>query len=421
MCEDEQLRCEGACTDVSEDPLNCGGCGEACGQDFLCVQSTCLCPEPSTACGDVCVNLKTSTTACGDCETACDPGDACADGNCAAVADVAIGQQTSWAVLEDGRAMCWGRNESGQCARPPSDTPVERPQWSRLLGTDVRKIALGERHGCAIKIDGSVWCWGNGQFGQLGDGRTEVAGAPAPVPGLESVVDLAAGNDHTCAQTEDGGVLCWGLGRQGQIPGGQDLVLAPTALDLVGAADSIHLGATSTCVLVAEANPGCVGEPALGTVPGDKPAVAKIALGREHGCLMYAGGGVGCWGDNTRGQGGVEGFDELPTVADVEGIAGATDVVVGDAFSCALLADDGGVACWGAGDRGQLAQADLEQSATPLTIDLPETTVALAAGPDFACALGSDGITRCWGAGDMAQLGRGGALADSPDPAGVRW
>jgi hypothetical protein len=420
VCEEGQRRCDGVCSDVSADPLNCGACDNACGRDFVCVQSTCLCPEPGSSCGEICINLGTSTELCGDCETSCDPGSACASGECAAVADIAVGVGTACGVLEDGRAMCWGRNDAGQCARGPSAEPVERPALSRFLGGEVSKIALGEQHGCARKSDGTVWCWGEGAFGQLGDGRTD-PGAPAPIPDLTDAVDIEAGGNHTCVRKDDGSVLCWGLGRAGQIPGGQDIVLIPTALELVEPAVSIHLGPATTCVLVAEARPGCTGELALGTIPGEKPRVADMAVGNSHGCLLYEGGAVACWGANDQGQGGVEGFDDLPTVVDVAGVGTASDVVVGDAFSCVLLEADGGVACWGSNARGQLAQDALVGSNTPLVINLPAATLALRAGPDFACALGADGITRCWGAGDTAQLGRGGPLEDDPDPAGVRW
>lgn len=420
LCQEGQLRCEGSCREVAADPLNCGACDRACGRDFVCVQSTCLCVEPATACGDVCLDVDASAEFCGNCDTSCDPGEACADGDCTAVAQLGAGVANACATLVDGRVMCWGRNASGQCARAPSEVPVLRPSIARLIGGEVDVTALGDRHGCARKVDGTVWCWGNGAFGQLGDGRMDTAGAPAPVPDLADVADIAAGDDHTCVRKTDGSVLCWGLGRAGQIPGGRDVVAVPTVLDLVEPARSIHLGPATTCVLVTDARPGCAGELALAPIPAQKPKVASMAPGTSHGCLLYEGGAVACWGANDAGQGGVEGFDELPTVADVDGVGAATAVVVGDAFSCALLEADAGVACWGSNARGQLAQRDLAQSHTPLTIALPVTTQRLAAGPDFVCALGADGVTRCWGAGDQGQLGRG-ELTDRGEPSGVGW
>ncbi len=421
LCQEGQRRCDDVCTEVTEDPLNCGACDNDCGRDFVCVQSTCLCPEPGSTCGDVCVNLSTSTELCGDCETTCDAGAACASGSCSAVVGVSAGVESVCGLLEDGRAMCWGRNDVGQAARAPTVAPVPRPALARLLGANVTDIAMGENHACARKSDGTVWCWGEGAFGKLGDGRDDVSGAPAPIPDLTDVADVEAGWDHTCARKNDGSVLCWGLGRLGQIPGGQDIVNTPTAVDLVGPATSIHLGPSTTCALVEGARPGCAGTLTLGAIPEGKPPVVDMAIGAVHGCLLYVGGTVACWGGNESGQAGVDGFDEVPTVVDVEGVGAASEVVVGAEFSCVILQADGGVACWGSNRHKELAQDALEETHTPLMINLPVSTVKLVAGDAFVCALGSDAITRCWGRGDMAQLGRGGELADSPDPAGVRW
>ena len=107
-------------------------------------------------------------------------------------------------------------------------------------------------------------------------------------------------------------------------------------------------------------------------------------------------------------------------MVDLADLTDVTSLVVGDAFSCALRGD-GGVACWGSNDRKQLAQDTVENTFSPMMVALPSETVQLVSGADFACALGADAIARCWGANDMAQLGRGGALEDSLDPAGVRW
>lgn len=42
-----------------------------------------------------------------------------------------------------------------------------------LVMTDVVQTSLGSGHTCAVKIDGSLWCWGRNDHGQLGDGTTE--------------------------------------------------------------------------------------------------------------------------------------------------------------------------------------------------------------------------------------------------------
>ncbi|MBK6534699.1 MAG: hypothetical protein IPF99_35665 [Deltaproteobacteria bacterium] len=68
----------------------------------------------------------------------------------------------------------------------------------------VVQVAAGAAHSCARRADGSVQCWGDNQFGQLGDGTTIARSVPTPVLGLSGVVDISAGRQHTCARLGDG-------------------------------------------------------------------------------------------------------------------------------------------------------------------------------------------------------------------------
>jgi hypothetical protein len=74
---------------------------------------------------------------------------------------------------------------------------------------------------CAIQ-DAETWCWGNGRYGRLGDGTTDNADVPVRVQGLPGVaVELALGYGHTCARIVDGTVYCWGRGELGQLGDGR--------------------------------------------------------------------------------------------------------------------------------------------------------------------------------------------------------
>ena len=71
-------------------------------------------------------------------------------------------------------------------------------------------IAAGDRFSCALRPDGTVWCWGDGGSGQLGDGSLLPRSAAGQVSDLARVVQIDAGLEHACARRDDGSVLCWG-------------------------------------------------------------------------------------------------------------------------------------------------------------------------------------------------------------------
>ncbi len=72
----------------------------------------------------------------------------------------------------------------------------------------------------ALKSDGTVWAWGDNEFGQLGDGTTIVSIIPVQIPGLNGVIALAAGRNHTVALKSDGTVWAWGFNAYGQLGDG---------------------------------------------------------------------------------------------------------------------------------------------------------------------------------------------------------
>src|SRR5690606_16415240 len=76
-----------ACTDLTSDTMNCGGCGFACGLGLECVQADCRCPAGSAECDDdpatVCETpVLDDPLNCGDCGVICSQDSTCAGGNC---------------------------------------------------------------------------------------------------------------------------------------------------------------------------------------------------------------------------------------------------------------------------------------------------------------------------------------------------
>lgn len=74
-------------------------------------------------------------------------------------------------------------------------------------------------HTCAIDIVGYVWCWGWDEFGQLGNGTSDLNQHPNPlkIKSLTNIVEISAGYSHTCAINTTGSIWCWGGNTNGQL------------------------------------------------------------------------------------------------------------------------------------------------------------------------------------------------------------
>ena len=96
---------------------------------------------------------------------------------------VSLGALHACMLSRDGRAFCWGANESGQVGTNALDEP--RPVRVAGLG-DVRfsRVSAGSKESCALTVEGLAYCWGNNDHGQLGDGMTRGRSSLAPVIGV---------------------------------------------------------------------------------------------------------------------------------------------------------------------------------------------------------------------------------------------
>jgi alpha-tubulin suppressor-like RCC1 family protein len=136
------------------------------------------------------------------------------------VLQVAAGGAHTCALLS-GAVKCWGDNSNRQLGigfAPDggniSNTDV--PTDVQNLPSDIVQITCGANHTCALKNDGTAYCWGgNGNYQIGGTGPTSVY--PKKVNGLSNAVEIRAGFDHTCARQSDDTVLCWGQNGSGQV------------------------------------------------------------------------------------------------------------------------------------------------------------------------------------------------------------
>ena len=102
-----------------------------------------------------------------------------ADGNSflADIVQISAGYVHSMALKKDGTVLAWGRNDGGQLGNSNTKNqllPVQvkgGASGSEYL-TDVVQVTAGNWHSMALKANGTVYAWGWGQYGQLGNGYT---------------------------------------------------------------------------------------------------------------------------------------------------------------------------------------------------------------------------------------------------------
>ncbi|HJL14370.1 MAG TPA: MopE-related protein [Sandaracinaceae bacterium LLY-WYZ-13_1] len=200
--------------------------------------------------------------------------------------ELGSGNGHSCAVRSEGTLVCWGGNTEGQLG---DGTTVDRDAPVTVSGSSaVRAIGLGGAHSCAVLGDGTVSCWGANAAGQLGDGTTTTRSTPSPVPGLTDVIQVVAGgtkcwrglsscpsDGHTCALVEDGRVFCWGDNDEGQLGDGTTTDrLAPTRVLRLGSVEHLTAGPSHTCATEAGGDTWCWGSN-VGSALGDGTAIDR--------------------------------------------------------------------------------------------------------------------------------------------------
>lgn len=119
----------------------------------------------------------------------------------------------SFALRADGTLWAAGRNDQGLFGDGTKQT-ISRGEPQPVLGlSGIKEVAGSDGFVLALKDDGTVWAWGNNEYGQLGDGTRTSRLAPVKVKGLPNIVMVAAGIGHGAALTSDGHV--WVRGGQG--------------------------------------------------------------------------------------------------------------------------------------------------------------------------------------------------------------
>jgi alpha-tubulin suppressor-like RCC1 family protein len=303
------------------------------------------------------------------------------------VTAVTTGEEHSCAVTTDAQVKCWGNNTYGQLGNGRTAAFVAHPTPALVVDaadsplsgiTSVTAAARGQ-HTCALRSDQTVWCWGSNWHGNLGDGSevqrayaTQVVSAAGHA--LASIVDVSAGSMHTCAKKIDKTVWCWGNNQWGQLGIGYTSLKSTTPVQAFDA-DSYPLQGVEqlaadvhTCAVMTDARTWCWGynrwgqlgnqstrdEPVPVLVQG-LPSSTAISAGWAHTCALASDATVWCWGNNLRGQLGDGSVTNrlAPTKVGANSFTEVARLHSGDETNCSLKFD-GSAWCWGANGLGQV-------------------------------------------------------------------
>jgi len=278
-------------------------------------------------------------------------------------------QQTA-AIKTDGTLWTWGHGSFGELG---DNTAVNKssPVTTAGGGTNWKQVACGYWNAAAIKTDGTLWSWGYNGQGELGDNTVVTKSSPVqPTGGGTNWKQVACGY-HTAAIKTDGTLWSWGYNSNGQL--GNNTV-------------------------VSKSSP-------VTTVAGGTNW-KQVACGYSHTAAIKTDGTLWTWGYNGYGQLGDN--TTVDKSSPVTTVAGGTNwkQVSGGSFHTAAIKTDGTLWTWGSNGIGALGNNSTVDISSPVTTAGGGTNWKQVSGGNYhTAAIKTDGTLWSWGYNSNGALG----------------
>jgi alpha-tubulin suppressor-like RCC1 family protein len=207
---------------------------------------------------------------------------------------VSAGLRTTLGIKSDGTLWAWGSNENGQLINDGNNSDQIVPVQ---IGTDNKWVSVeaGNLFSFGIKSDGTLWAWGLGEYGQLGDGTETLRNSPVQIGTDNRWVSVTAGYHHALGLKSDGTIWAWGLNEKGQLGDGTILQRnSPVQVESDNKWIKISAGASHSIGIKSDGTLWAWGENITGQLGNgtNTNSASPVQIGADNKWVVIAAGAV---------------------------------------------------------------------------------------------------------------------------------
>jgi alpha-tubulin suppressor-like RCC1 family protein len=286
----------------------------------------------------------------------------------------------------------------------------------------ISSVAAGENHTVVLRINGTIWAWGQNDKGQLGIGDTNNRDTPNQLGSEIDWVYISAGQSHSIARKSNGTIWSWGYNSYGQLGLGDSGVgtnrSTPTQIGsdsdwLIISSKSSHNLALKNNGTLWSWGPNQSGILGLGDntrrmtpsqIGTNTVWVPVIAVGGAHSIACQSNGTLWSWGRNERGQLGLGDIDNRNTPTQISIETDWAKITAGGVHTMGCK-NNGTIWVWGGNNFSLLGLGDNIDRDTPSQLGTDSDWAAIVSGSQYNIALKNDFTLWSWGYNDYGQLG----------------